>query len=289
MIYNGLLKRYPHLLTKKGFLKTNNLGLNVRAIPFTPLDRQCLLQDGSSKFYIKFEKKSAIDSQLLMSQALLKFGIGSPVYLPAKDVNGRQGTISNDIESASCIQGVDLKSKLSEGGVILPSSRISIDRRYGIDYSTIFTKEGMRQLLKLNLFAAPTFLDDLTEENVFYSFDEHGKICGVSAIDFSGSRGVSSSTRSRYFSQSKQIDYVNNIGFQCDKTREQMAEELVCNPIVQQYLPTSEQVELIGSMAEDIGSIAKDIKQIIRYEINQQYVDKVSTSLSDFANELTQV
>ena len=289
MFDNGLLKYYPKFATKSGCLNMQQLRDIVGLVPSESIDEIYKINDGRSAFYLKSETKPAVDSQVLISQALLKSGVGAPVYLPAKTLGSSVGTISEDIQCANCIQGVDVKDTLAKRGIYIPRSRISISPNLPIDYSSIFTKEGMRQLLKLNLFAAPTFLDDLTEENVFYQFDEQGKICGVSAIDFSESCGVSNSKNSRYFSLNKEIDYINYIGSPNDKTRSQMVEELNHNEIIQQYLPTQEQIEFVGTMAEEVGNIATDVKITTGYKISQDYVDRISTSLSDFATELGKV
>lgn len=287
MFDNGLLRYYPQFSTKSGLLKTNKLGYAVKPVLGESVDTIYKISNGKSDFYVKSESKSSIDSQVLISQALLKYGVGAPVYLPAKTISGNYATISTDIQSDQCVQGINLRDRLKQSNVFLQRDKIVVSPDFPIDYSSIFTREGMRQLLKLNLFASPAFLDDLTPENVFYNFNEQGKVCGVSVIDFSESCSISSSTRSRYFSGHKEVDFINNIGSPCDKTRSQMVAELTHNKIVQCYLPTSEQVELVGTMAEEIRSIASDIKSTTGYEVSQAYVDKVSASLSDFASELS--
>ena len=67
-----------------------------------------------------------------------------------------------------------------------------------------------------------------------------------------------------------------------------MVDELTHNEVVQHYLPTSEQVELVGNMAEDVSKVATDISQSTGYDVKQIFVDKVALSLSSFATELSQ-
>ena len=138
------------------------------------------------------------------------------------------------------------------------------------DFVDLFTKEGMRDFIKMHLFDTASSNVDRNASNFYFEYNEQGKICGVTTIDHSMSQD------SILFDHPDALIFFNFLGEDCETDRNGMIYELKENETVQDFLPVSEMAEMVGSV--DIVETAKDIKKETGYSVDPEYIDELAIS-----------
>lgn len=317
MIDNGLLKYYPFSATRDGFLKMRDIRYKfLESSAFNSahkysydegkfyfkkegsdeIDSQVLL----SQIYKKVGLNSAIYLPGLSPQnyrGTISNDISSSSNINGKDFFSKLYEIyPKEVIDAELIKHTksiapNLESALKSDSKLRSNVMFISKNVYKntlaqyenlennpFDFVEFFTKDGMRDFIKMHLFDTASGNIDRNASNFYFELNDQGKICGVTTIDHSVSQD------SILFDHPDASIYFNFLGEPCETNRSGMIYELKENETVQDFLPASEMAEMVGNV--DVVETAKDIKRETGYSIDPEYIDELSISYERLANEL---
>ena len=280
MFDNGLIKYY-----QQGFSSNGELCLKR----FTRC--QHLFKDGVLKMFItpenlyfsKTGSPAELDAEIMLSQIYKRAGLDSAIYTPAVDTKGNNVVLSNNVAFTGVV-AQQYFQKLQTQNQGFPWGVTSED----MPFSTLpdfATKQGARDFIKMTLFDVGSANFDRTNGNYIIKTSQDGKIDGVCLYDY-GASGISSKALTSSLSgfYENEMTYPNLFNDYERLTRPQMIEELKTNEGVLQYIKPTEMAEMLGQV--NVGEVAQDINNQIGYRVDQEYVDFISSSFENIAQQL---
>lgn len=317
MFDNGLLENYPFFASSKGFLKMRNLNYKFlesdrffvvqkyslgegkyyfKKEKSDEIDSQVLL----SQIYKKAGLNSAIYLPSLSPQnhrGTISNDITSSSNISAKQfffnlyklypkevVDGElvRHTKSSGDETQivlNCNESLRSKLMMFDHSVKSPSlEQFEKTSQPPFKFVELFTKEGMRDFIKMHLFDTASSNTDRNSSNFYFEYNNEGKICGITTIDHSMSQ------ESILYDYPDYAVFCNFLGEPCETDRRGMITELKENETVQDFLPVSEMAEMVGNI--DVVDAAREIKNETGYSVNSEYVEYLAISYDKLANDL---
>jgi len=278
MYDNGLLKYYKNRVSKQGFLKTNGL-------PFR-FDRgkehiYCMdyMFTPEGKYFGKSDDKRVMDAEILLSQFFKTGQIHSCIYTPVLDHLNHRRVFCDDVSSPTTMFGGSFFGKIrqQEKTPLKQTFFPFYSFQTPIDYKQYFTKDAIRDYLKMRLFDTAVLNNDRHGTNFFVEVNSQGQATSLRTFDY-GASGFVTPEDIPY------LDVINDLGDNYAKSQEEMLMQFRENENVLQYLPKNESAEILGNI--DAQKISKDIKQTVGYEVSQEFTDMIASSCEHMANEL---
>lgn len=317
MIDNGLLMHYPQLASKKGFLKTRSLDFKKMSTQVCDVAKLYFYKDSRYwfKYENKSEIASQVMLGQLYKQNGLNSAIYLP-GLDGR--NRRVSISNDIVSSHNMggnkffrklyerypkevVDGELIKhdaqqrflSSIATSGKEIRSHNIILDKLVtspslkdfskaqdidDFDFVSFFTKDGMRDFIKMHLFDTASMNIDRNSSNFYLEFDSAGKICGITTIDHSMSE------ESILYDLPESALYINFLGPNSEVSREEMLFELRENETVQHFMPRQEMAEILGNV--NVGQVASDITDTIGYKFDNRFKNGLAKSFDDLANDL---
>ncbi len=315
---NGVLQYYREHRNRQGFLKTKEIdaeqynGSGVEEAFF-----RYLKTPNGRRFYRKecYDKLS-MDAEIILSQIYAKAGLKTAIYTPAIDIKDKRVVLSNDVESPMTIPAHVYYKQIIEANPDEPFAEC-IPPHYVKDYPLkhYFTNSAFRDKFTMDILDIGAENTDRHQGNYLWRrvnpnlaqkfpykaqplTPPHGPVLKNSAgrvypavvdhivlYDYGESATMYTAYRKSPYFEEEDITYPNIFTNGCEKTREQMIEQLLFNPNVQDIMTGEEMAEIAGNV--NPGEIARDIKGTIGYKIDQGYVDYLSSSFDSLAKDLT--
>ena len=285
MIDNGIMQYYREHRSKLGYLKTKEL-------PFPQFygegDEEFLefMQTPTQLFFKKEVDKDASDAEVLLSQIYKKAGFDTALYFPALDRRSKRIVLSNDVRSVSSIEAVELHRKI---GKQHPEHKfhecVPVSDEYPFLLPQYLTKNAIRNTFRMNAFDVGSFNTDRHFGNYMYDYPKlFGKYDDIKLYDYGQSGYIFSGANSGFLSQ-RDVEFPNLFGDGDEKNYNQMIWQLKNNQTVKQYVSSHELAEELGNV--DVFGAAQEIKETVGYTIHPQYIDFLSRSFEQTANDLT--
>lgn len=288
MFDNGLLRKFEHTKTRDGILDLKD----TKDFSYTHLERsvwKMLSSDGL--YYAKAVNKSRMDAEVLLSQVCKHLGFSTAIYLPVQNpmfnapnltqedivrLQNYRYAVSNNVVFENTPLAYDYFTQIGEGKrqfCRLPYNLFNV--KNPIDYTKYFTKDAMRQLIKMNIFDIASFNFDRHENNYALKIEE-GLVTDVVLFDF-GASGVGAKRNlagEKYFTSFQEKDL--------NKKNTLMAFKE--NSVIEEIVPFTELANELGSV--DFAETSRDIKEELGYKVNFQYIDKLTQSFDETAEFL---
>lgn len=288
MFDNGLFEKFEHTKTRDGIL---DLG-NTKDFSYSHLERGVWkMIGGEGLYYAKSVNKSRMDAELLLSQVCKGLGFSTAIYHPFQnlmfdapnltetDIINLQNyryAVSNNVVFDHTPLAYEHYSNLTDGNRQFCSLPYSLFKdKSGVDYTKYFTKDAMRQLIKMNLFDIASFNFDRHENNYALKIED-GIVVDIVLFDY-GASGVGAKRMNedeRYFTSFQE-------GF---SNKENSLKAFKENPVIEQFVPFTELANEIGNV--DFVETSRDIKEELGYKVNFQYIDKLTQSFDETAEFL---
>lgn len=315
---NGVLKYYREHRNRNGFLKTKEIdavqynGTSVEESFF-----RYLKTPNGRRFYRKeCYDKISMDAEIILSQIYARAGLKTAIYTPAIDVKGNKVALSNDVKSPLTIPAHIYYKQIIAANPDEPFAEC-IPSHYVKDFPLkhYLTNNAFRDKFKTDILDIGAENEDRHQGNYFWGrvnprlaekllsktqplMQPHGPVLKNSAgrvypavvdhivlYDYGESATMYTAyRRSPYFGE-EDITYPNIFTNGCEKTREEMIDQLLFNPNVQDIMTGDEMAEFAGSV--NPGEVARDIKGTIGYTVDQGYVDYLSSSFDSLAKDLS--
>ena len=284
MIDNGIMQYYREHRTKLGYLKT-------RELPFPQYygedEEQYLefMQTPTQLFFKKEVDKDTSDAEILLSQIYKKAGFDTALYFPALDRRNKHIVLSNDVRSPNSIAAFEFHKKI---GKQHPEHKfyecVPENGEYPFLLPQYLTANAIKNTFRMNAYDVGSFNTDRHFANYIYDYPNMlGKFGDIRLYDYGQSGYIFSGSVSGMLSQ-RDVEFPNLFGDGEEKTYDQMIWQLKNNQTVRQYVSSHELAEELGNV--DVWGTAQEIKEAIGYKVHPQYVDFLSTTFEQTANDL---
>lgn len=288
MFDNGLFKKFEHTKTRDGILDLEN----IKDFSCYHLERGVWkMIGGEGLYYAKAVNKSRMDAELVLSQVCKGLGFSTAIYHPFQnlvfndpkltevDIINLQNyryAVSNNVVFDDTPLAYEYYAGLGNGERQFCSIPYSFfNSKNPIDYTKYFTKDAMRQLIKMNIFDIASYNFDRHENNYALKIED-GKVVDVVLFDY-GASGVGAKRcleGEKYFTSFQEEDL--------NKKNTLMAFKE--NSVIEEIVPFTELANELGSV--DFAETSRDIKEELGYKVNFQYIDKLTQSFDETAEFL---
>ena len=285
---NGLLQYYREHKNSKGYLKVKELGFEQQ---FGEGDEHYMefLKTPKARFHLKQSLKNMSDAEILLSQIYKKAGFDTTLYTPIVDNFGDKCVASNDVKGVNVGYPYQLLEKIRNTHNYEDFAECIPFKKDGLFLlPQYYTKDAIREYLKLNLFDMASKNTDRHFGNFFQVTGKDGKVTGFKLFDFaqSGENYYAEALCRIDRREDPSFNYYNLFTDGENKTRVEMLEQFKSNETIAPIINTKEVAEEIGSV--DPNAVAKDIKQTIGYTVDQGYVDYIARSFDNMAEDFVQ-
>ena len=290
MIDNGLLKKYfenKNTGREGAIFKTQELPKRGAV----PMEIK-ISKSTSGIFYFKrCRVHRSDDAEILLSQLCAKyFNINTAIYLPAtlKSSSNEKvsGVISNDVRCGVTPNIENTLHAYDYGRVCLPYNKSDMTE-YVQSQNALFSRECIRNIVKMRLFDVGALNDDRHSNNFFYQIDADNKAVDIALIDYGFSANGycdynlhNGSDGCFYYN-----DFLTDKDDGTEKNRNKMVDNFKHNESMQEYITPRELVETLEQV--DVKATARDIYDTIGYKVGEEYVDTIAESFENLAEEVS--
>jgi len=328
---NGLLKHYNSnkLFSKRDLLsiKMFKIDKEIQCSYGSNLRAKVLTKDDNGNevpFYLKQCFDGENDAEVLLSQVYARAGFKTAIYTPVKFSGMKNCVISNNIATPDTLPyaNYDISSiedfKDEKATMIAP---FALGKNYHLFFSPVansnmhyeryFTRDAIRQILKMRIFDTASFNTDRHNNNFFLNLrddDTYEEITGntricddITLFDY-GYSGIGwdfyktphkdlFSIDMEYVNKSSQKGCTYYHDFERSAlitrlTADKIIENFKTNETVRQFVSMDELSAELSCAGQDIPEVAREIKDTLDYEIKQEFVDKLQENFDNMANEL---
>ena len=184
---NGLLQYYRQYKNNQGYLKIRDLGFEQQ---FGQDDEYFMefLKTPVGRLHLKQSIKNMSDAEILLSQIYKKAGFDTTIYTPVVDNFGDRCVASNEINGKNVDYPYILLEKIRNTRGYEEFAECIPERKDGLFLlPQYYTKDAIREYLKLNLFDMAAKNTDRHFGNFFQVTGNDGKVTGFRLFDYSQS------------------------------------------------------------------------------------------------------
>ena len=282
---NGLVQYFREHKNEFGYLKTKELRFPQY---YGEDDEEYLqfLETPTQLYFKKRSEKDTTDAEVLLSQIYKNAGFDTALYVPALDKRRKPIVLSNDVRTPTSVLSNDLHRKIAyENRGRMYQECIPQKGEHPFILPEYLTDSAIVTTFKMNAFDVASRNFDRHFYNYLYDNPNPiGQFDDIKLFDY-GHSGYAFSGLTSGFLAPKDIEYPNLFFTGEEKPYGEMIWQLRNNDVVKQYISRHQLGEEVGKV--DVAGTAKDIEQTIGYTVSPKYVDFLSRSFEQTANDLT--